>query len=415
MIRFFLWFTAAVISLVSCNTKKNHELLSGPWRATLNIQNQSLPFNLYVEKDSADYRIYILNAKDSLLLHEITFKEDSVIIPMHIFDASIHAKVEDHKLTGVFIKHYEKDYRIPFQADHGATHRFAKSTEVTGKNYTGKFSVRIFEETDTTDAVGVFTQDNNKVTGTFLTPTGDYRFLEGNVVNDSLYLSLFDGNYAYLFKAGFETPVKISGRFYSGKSKKVRWEGIRNDTATLVDSESLTQLKKGYDKIDFSFPDVNKNYLSLKDPRFQNKVVILQLLGSWCPNCMDETKFLAPWYDKNKGRGVEIVGLAYERKADFNYASDRVKKMVSRMNMHYPVLIAGTNDKEEASKTLPMLEKVVAFPTTIFIGRDGKVKKIHTGFSGQGTGQYFEEFVQYFNQTVNDLLNEEPAKTKQSF
>ena len=78
----------------------------------------------------------------------------------------------------------------------------------------------------------------------------------------------------------------------------------------------------------FSFPDVNGKMVSLTDDKYKNKVVIIQLFGTWCPNCMDETIFLTDWYDENKDRGVEIIGLAYERKDDFTYASERVKKMV---------------------------------------------------------------------------------------
>jgi hypothetical protein len=121
---------------------------------------------------------------------------------------------------------------------------------------------------------------------------------------------------------------------------------------------------------------------------------------------MDETKFLKQWYDNNKDRGVEIIGLAYERKPDFTYASDRVKKMIEKFDVRYDFVIAGTHDKVKASETLPMLNQVVAFPTTIFIGKDGKVKKIHTGFSGPGTGKYYEQFIQHFNETVNELLSE---------
>jgi hypothetical protein len=122
---------------------------------------------------------------------------------------------------------------------------------------------------------------------------------------------------------------------------------------------------------------------------------------------MDETKFLAPWYTENKERGVEIIGLAYERKPDFAYASARVKKMIDKLDVSYDFVVAGTDDKEKASQTLPMLNRVVAFPTTIFIGKDGKVKKIHTGFSGPGTGVYFEQFKEQFNQTINELLVED--------
>ena len=174
----------------------------------------------------------------------------------------------------------------------------------------------------------------------------------------------------------------------------------------MPDPESLTFLKEGYDKIDFTFPDVSGNPVKPSDDKFKDKVLILQIFGTWCPNCMDETKFLSKWYNENKERGVEILGLAYERKPDFVYATTRVNKMKAKLNVPYDFVIAGINDKEEAAKTLPMLNRVLAFPTTIIIGRDGKVKHIYTGFEGPGTGIYHERFKERFNQLINELLNE---------
>jgi thiol-disulfide isomerase/thioredoxin len=152
--------------------------------------------------------------------------------------------------------------------------------------------------------------------------------------------------------------------------------------------------------------------ISSADERFKGKVVILQIFGTWCPNCMDETKFLSEWYNKNKDRGVEILGLAYERKDDFEYASDRVKKMKEKLDVPYDFVVAGTNDKLKAAETLPMLNKVLAFPTTIFIGKDGKVKHIRTGFEGPGTGIYYEQFKQRFNELINELLTEKQSAEK---
>ena len=157
-------------------------------------------------------------------------------------------------------------------------------------------------------------------------------------------------------------------------------------------------------KISFSFQNLDGKKVSNTDKKYLNKVLIVQFLGSWCPNCMDETRFLVPWYEKNKGKGVEIIGLAYERKEDFAYASERVKKMMTKLNVGYNVLIAGLYDTEKASASLPTLNKVNIWPTTIFIGRDGKVKHIHTGFSGPATGIFYEEQVQRFNEIVSELL-----------
>jgi thiol-disulfide isomerase/thioredoxin len=405
MFRFSL--LCSVFLLGACALEKDKiSLPTGIWRATLSVQGQEVPFNLEVQKDSADgYDFFILNAQERLMLNEVTFASDSVIIPLHIFDATLRAKVENGKLDGFFVKHYDKNYRVPFHAEHGITYRFKQEAKsYPDVNFTGKYKVTFYEENDTVDAVGLFSQDGNIVTGSFLTPTGDYRYLEGIAIDDSLYLSTFDGNYVYLFKA--KGNEKISGRFYSGKTKNIAWEAVRDESAALPGVESQTYLKEGYDKIEFSFPDVNGNTVTLNDAKYKNKVVILQIFGTWCPNCMDETRFLSPWYDENKSRGVEIIGLAYERKADFGYASARVKRMIEKMKVNYDFVIAGTNDKAEASETLPMLNKIAVFPTTIYIGRDGKVKKINSGFAGPGTGVYYDRTIEEFNEIVNALLAE---------
>ncbi|HEY5919789.1 MAG TPA: TlpA disulfide reductase family protein [Chryseolinea sp.] len=399
-----------VTVLASCLAKKetSNILKTGSWRAIVEIQGQDLPFNLEIVKDSANgYDAYLRNAGERLLLDEVTVVGDTVSIELHVFDATIKAQINGDVLEGQFIKNFESDYKLPFRAEYGKTYRFERGA--AGENppdFTGKYAVTFVHEADTTPAIGVFNQIGDSVTGTFLTPTGDYRYLEGNVVNGMLHLSTFDGNHAYLFTATKQSDGTLKGRYYSGKAWNEDWVAVSNENATLPDAEKLTYLKEGYDRISFSFPDVTGKKVSLTDEKYGSKVVILQLFGTWCPNCMDETKFLTTWYDTNKDRGIEVIGLAYERKADFDYASSRIKKMIEKFDVHYDFVIAGTHDKAKASETLPMLNKVVAFPTTIFIGKDGKVKKIHTGFSGPGTGKYYDEFIQHFNETVNELLSE---------
>lgn len=172
----------------------------------------------------------------------------------------------------------------------------------------------------------------------------------------------------------------------------------------LAPADSLTYLKAGFERLEFLFPDLDSNMVSPDD--YLGKILILQIFGSWCPNCMDETKFLDQWYRDNKEKPVEILGLAYEAKDDFSYARSRILRMQNKLGPDYKFLIAGTKDKEAASKTLPMLNQIMSFPTLIFIDRQGKVRKIHTGFSGPGTGEHYEKFKQDFNQTVNNLLEE---------
>ncbi len=414
MRRYLVVITTLALAACGKKTETTDMLKTGMWRATIEIQGQQLPFNFELTKDNdGGYDIYIRNADERLLLDEVNVTGDSVNIGLHIFDANIKAAIKGDTLQGEFIKNYEKDFNIPFTAVYGQTFRFEKVKDQKDvPDFSGKYAVTFTHEFDTTKAVGIFKQQGDSVTGTFLTPTGDYRYLQGNVVNGLMQLSTFDGNHAYIFRATKKEDGSLTGEFISGKNHMEFWEGIKDENASLPDPESLTYLKPGYERIEFKFPDVNGNPVTLNDEKYKNKVVILQMFGTWCPNCMDETMFLSPWYNENKKRGVEIIGLAYERKPNFDYASGRVKKMIDKLKVNYDFVIAGTNDKTQAAETLPMLNKVVAFPTTIFIGKDGKVKKIHTGFSGPGTGFYYEQGIQKFNETVNELLNENLTSKK---
>ncbi len=397
----------SVTILFSCNPKL--ELKTGPWRGLVDVQGQELPMNFIVSKKGENYQVNLKNMDELILLDEITLKGDSVIMYMHIFDTEIHAKIDGESLSGYYVKNYEKDFRLPFKATYGLEHRFIKAGSEPVEDFSGKYAVEFVHEEDTTVAVGIFNQNGNQLTGTFLTPIGDYRYLQGNVVDGEMMLSTFDGNHSFVFKAKKTADGSLVGDFWSGVEWHETWTGIKDDNASLPDAESLTFLKDGYDKIEFSFPDLNKKMVSPSDERFKDKVLILQIFGTWCPNCMDETKFLSQWYSKNKDKGVEILGLAYEAKDDFNYASGRVRKMKEKLSVPYDFVIAGNKDKEEAAKTLPMLNHVLSFPTTIFIGKDGTVKRIHTGFTGPGTGIYYERFIQRFNETVEELLAEKIA------
>ena len=396
-----------LITLFSTCSTKPAEIKSGIWRGVIELQGQQLPFNFEVLKDTSGYKVNLINASEKILLDEISIVGDSIDMILHIFDAGLRAKISENSLEGFYYKNYDKSFKFPFHATFGDDYTFKKVTDQSTSDFYGKYAVQfITDKKDTIVSVGIFNQNGNYAEGTFLTPTGDYRYLEGNVVNNKLHLSTFDGNHAFLFIAEKKDDSTLVGDYWSGKSSHETWTAVKNDNAVMPNAEALTFLKEGYDKIEFSFPDLNKNMISPSDEKFKDKVLILQIFGTWCPNCMDETKFLSQWYKDNKDRGIEILGLAYERKADFEYASTRVKKMKDRLKVDYDFVIAGTDDKEKASETLPMLNKVIAFPTTIFIGKDGKVKHIRTGFEGPGTGIYYEQFKERFNQVVNACLSE---------
>lgn len=397
--------------------KTDTQLAAGIWRAVIQTKGGELPFQLDIKEtanhDAAPaYTAHIINGQERILLDEFEFiKPDSVKITLHVFDAFLVGKITDGKhIEGLWIKNGLKEpYQVAFEATYGKNYRFAPVNNQAKPlvDFTGKWEVE-FTQPDgkVYAAVGIFEQQNTKVTGTFITTTGDYRYLEGQVnPQGEMRVTAFDGNHAFLFAATQKNNT-IEGKFWNGKNEPETWKGIKNAKATLPDANKLTYLKKGYDKLTFSFPDMEGKPVSLDDDKFKNKVVLVQVFGTWCPNCLDETAFLAPWYDKNKNRGVEIVGLAYERSPEFAKGKTRIEKMVKRFKIGYEFLFAGGNDKKEAAKTLPMLNHVLSFPTTIFIDRKGKVRKIHTGFNGPGTGKYYKDFKKEFNETMDKLISE---------
>ncbi|MDG2243145.1 MAG: TlpA disulfide reductase family protein [Rhodospirillaceae bacterium] len=166
-------------------------------------------------------------------------------------------------------------------------------------------------------------------------------------------------------------------------------------------------MKEGYDGLEFSFPDLDRNMVSLSDKRFANKVVVVTIGGNWCPTCHDESAFFSPYFNENKDRGLEAIGLMYEHSTEFNEAARACRRYANRYDIQYPMLIAGVMDKEAAAKTLPMINAVLVYPTLISIDRRDEVRHIHTGFPGPATGEHHEEFKSDFYKLMDELLAED--------
>ena len=226
----------------------------------------------------------------------------------------------------------------------------------------------------------------------------------------SLKLSTFDGGHAFLFTALIKDDHTISsGYYYSGLSSPETWWAEKNDQAVLPDGYDQTHLKAGEDHLNFHFRSTDGKDVSINDPLYKNKVIVIQIMGSWCPNCIqDETNFLSQYYHLNKSRGVEVIALAYERSQDFNRSVVSINRFRNRFHVEYPMLVTGVtlNDPLKTEKTLPQLDNIKVFPTSIFIDKKGKVKKVYGGFEGPGTGEHYQAFQKEFNQTIDSLLAE---------
>jgi len=401
-------FIAALVSALGAFAQQ--QIRDGWWKLELMRKDGiAIPFNFEVTSSNGKKILFIRNGEERIKVDQVEMRSDSIFIQMPVFESGFKGRLlKDGSIEGNWVKGTSSaDQVVHFIATPGLKERMVV-TKKPAANISGRWAAN-FVSTDSNErfAVAEFKQTGSKLIGTFLTTTGDYRYLEGEVNADSLLLSTFDGSHAYLFKSKIISADSLAnGYYYSGARFKQKWSARKNARARIPEYASAVYLRKGEDRLHFSFPDLDGKIVSINDARFKNKVVVVQIMGSWCPNCMDETKFLSDYYMKNRSRGVEVVSLAYEYSSDFQRSQKSLMKFRDRFNVQYPMLITGakTNDSLRTEKTLPEITPIKMFPTTIFIGRDGTVKKIDTGFNGPGTGEHYEEFKKKFEEIIESLL-----------
>jgi peroxiredoxin len=414
-----IWLLACAATIAGCAPKGPggvplEGVNPGPYRAVLQVPGGELPFGLDLTRDGLTWVGYLVNGAERLKVSEVAVKGSHIDIKMPGYENRLAADATADGLQGEIVldKLGGKEQHIPFRAQFEKTYRFfpppagEPSPSAAGVNVAGRWAVTFLDENGKTEAaVGEFSQTNDIVTGTFLTGTGDHRFLAGQIRGNALSLSTFDGAHAFLYKATLDNGV-LTGDFWSGTSYHERWTAKRDANAALPDAYSLTTLRAGTSAFDFAFPDLNGHMVTSKDAQFKGKVLVIALAGSWCPNCHDEAAFLSPLYREYRGKGLEIVSLMFEHFGDFHHAAAATTRFRTHYGIEYTTLIAGISDKDDAARRLPALDRVYAFPTTIFVDRKGNVRKIHTGFSGPATGEHYTQFVDEFKRTLDQLLAE---------
>lgn len=426
-----------LIGLIGCFTIENTYtgLAPGPWRATLDVSglaevpkaaeleeeqynfddtpSNHLPFNfevIYVNE--TDFYLEIINGEERIKITDIQIgrdrrtNRDTFLIDFPVYDSYLKGIYMGRVMEGEWVVKNRSNYSLPFVAKFGKDYRFTQLKQAPVLDMTGTWEVEFEDKDGPYPGIGEFKQVGNKVTGTFLTETGDYRFLEGSIQNDKLSLSVFDGAHAFLFEAKVFEKEQLIGIFKSGKHYQATWTAKRNEHAKLADPSSLTYLKENSQPFTFSFENEVGEIVSLTDKKYENKVKLVQIFGTWCPNCRDETKFLVDYFKKHPNEEVAIIGLAFEKQKKPLIAKQRLQTYKNNMGINYELLLAGSSDKADASQVMSMLNKVISYPTLIFLNRKNEVQKIHTGFSGPATSKY-ADFVVEFEDTLKELLAQE--------
>jgi len=395
--------------LISCNqgiqkeSAAVGEITEGQWLGTITLSDSiPLNFNFVIESaDSGTFNFTISNAGNKVAAKVLVLAADSFKVEMPVFANYLIFKMKDGNMEGQYVNPDAVDYYLPFQAKLSAESRYPLAPIEPGiiGNYRLDFFPNSNEEGS---AVANLKIEGEKVYASIMTETGDYRFLEGGIKNGLAQVSTFDGGFLYYFR--FNIADTMQGRFYSGRTYSAPFRAYRDTSFSLRNADSLTFIKEGYQSLAFSFPSLKGDTISLTDAKYAGKPVIVQIMGSWCPNCMDEANYLKEQYHKYHGEGLEIVALTFERARDYETAIKRASKMERDLKLPYPILLAGATRADNAEELLPMLNHVMSYPTSIYLNREHQVVKIHTGFSGPGTPLY-EDFVAENDVFLQTLIN----------
>lgn len=355
---------AAALALAACSKPASRELQAGSYRATLELPgSKTVPFDLDVAQEETGTVLYVINGNERIRLDEVAVTPGQLQARFPGYETTLSAKVRGGELTGdVMLVHAGgKVLQLPFIAQLGETWRFYPDTLPNNADFAGRWNVTLTDGTGRpTPGVAMFDQSFDDVTGTVQLPTGDQRFLAGEAHDEELRLSRFDGGAVVLYEAKLDASGELVGEAWSDRGGSQRFIATRNPDAAIDAAALASRLRNPEAPFTFAFRDLDGRTVSSNDPRFQDKVLLVTLAGSWCPNSHDEARLLVQLDRKYRSRGLEIVSLMFEQYAEFDRAVVAVKRFRAAYGIEYPTLIAGEADKAKAAVALPQLDAVLA-------------------------------------------------------
>lgn len=396
-------------------------IADGVWRAWLELPKApggELPFQIRIEHPMTDDRpagiaAYLVNGTEEIEIPLVTWDGDELLLSMDYYDAHLRARVraDGKRMDGEYTKRRGEGWaRMAFHAEAGGAARFpapgsgSASTDAD-RDVSGRWRVT-FPGSD--DAVLVVGGSEDDASGTFLTTTGDYRFLAGDFYGDTLRLSAFDGAHAFLFVAKRDARGNLAGEFWSGDWHHETWTAVPDAKAEVRDGFSFTKAIGSGNVNGLKYVDLEGNERALSEAAVggRAKARIVYVFGTWCPNCKDATAFLNELRAMQKSKGFEVVGLAFEVSGERERDLAQLRRYVERTGVEFPVLLAGVADKKKAAEALPVIDAVKAYPTLLFVDGRGRIRAAYAGFSGPATGEEHEKLKKKIAGMVERLLGE---------
>jgi thiol-disulfide isomerase/thioredoxin len=378
-----------------------HTGLAGPWRAALALAGGELRFSLQIA-DSADRLTgRVCNAGSCGALSGVRQAGDSVRLEIADYAASIAATCSGDTLAGFYRNVGNRGPRvIPFHASRGRW-----DAAPVPRRLAGRWDATFVSGQRRSPRVLLFEGGPSGLQGTVISNTGDYGTFQGQLDGDSVAMSHFDGSFVYLLTARLDGDT-LRGTFHAGLSTQTPFTAVRSTGRDhLRPPTSLTQADTTA-PFHFAFPDLNGRMVRNDDPRFRGKVVLIDIFGTWCPTCQEAAPELVRLWHEYHARGLEIAGIAYEVSGDTAIDAALVRRYKARHQIPFPLLLGGTNTVEATAATLPQLTGFTSYPTTIFLGRDGRVRRVHAGFYGASTGPMHQQQVASFRAFIEQLLEE---------
>ncbi len=375
--------------------------INGRWDAVIQGKEGTIPFAL--EIGGAPDKIDITYFDGDAPVRASTggsFRDGALHVDFASYDTVLDAKLNaDGLLQGTVGP-------LSFEARRAVAR---KATTVTAPDIGGVWEIPFDSNKGEKAWRLVVTQNKAAVNATILRIDGDTGTVSGSFDGKAFNLSRFSGERAHGLTITPEADGTLALALTDPATRR-EFKALRPTAARAAgfaapaDPTRHTGVKDPSQSFPFSGVDLEGRLVSSSDARFKGKVVVLNIMGSWCPNCHDEAPFLAELDAKYRAKGLEVVSLNFELNPEELKELKRLKAFIKRYDMRYTVLVAGV--RSEANDKLPQAENLNAWPTTFFIGRDGKVRSTHVGFPSQGNTEFIGKARADITKVVEDLLTE---------
>jgi thiol-disulfide isomerase/thioredoxin len=378
--------------------------LSGRWSGRIVYDSVTIGFPIEFTGSGARLAASFFNGEDRITSTAVKWVGDSLIVSFAHLAAELRVVVADGTLRGVYGNPKRGNYR-PVEA---RPHNASKSPGGRAPNIDGVWYLPHESNKGEKAWRFVVQQSGARATATILRIDGDAGAHVGEYADGRFLLEHFDGaRPSQLEVIPSADSILVIQR--SARSRPRTFTGFRPDVARArglpepADFSLHTGVKDPDEPFHFSFPDLNGNIVSSTDARFAGKVVVLNITGSWCPNCHDEAPFLSELYRTYRARGLEIVALDFEEREQ-QPDLQRLRAFLERYRIQYAYLLGG--DPEELTSKIPQAVNLNSWPTTFFLGRDGTVRAVHAGFAAKATGAYHEQLKRRYEEIIEGLLRD---------